>query len=85
MFILATEDEAIANVTKRHCRIGKVSPKFRLRGDLDIAKPLPGSPMDRFTFQWPMVYADPGTPAMCRQCIGKACGNVACPSRLIAT
>ena len=47
MYVIVPDETAerrhanIANVTKRHCRIGKVSPKppkHWLRGDLDIAK-----------------------------------------------
>lgn len=71
----------IVNISRRHCRIGKVTIKRPKHWGKPLM-PLPGYPKDRFTFQWPAIYSQNDTPAMCRQCIGKACGNAACPSRM---
>ncbi len=43
MYIIATEDAAISNVTKRHCRIGKITPK----------------PSRHWAFHVPPMKADP--------------------------
>lgn len=95
MFVIMPDADAerryynVWNVSKRHCRIGKVTLKppkhWRLLPDLSRTLPYPTPVKDDFTFRWPAIYADPGTPAMCRQCIGKACGNAACPSRMTVT
>jgi len=87
-----TYDRMCTNETNRlfrHCRIGKVTRKLPTKmGELfqDFPKGQPLPPYkDAFTFQWPVIYKDQRVPAMCRQCIGKACGNAACPSRLGVT
>jgi hypothetical protein len=81
--LLHKEMMNMSNEQIRHCRIGKVTPAIYRTTTKPALFPQPAK--DDFTFQWPVVYADPGVPAMCRQCIGKACGNAACPARPFAT
>jgi len=76
--------ENVVNRIQRHCRIGKVARKpapivpaiSELLGGLRVKQPYP--PLMNF----------PRSPEYMPQCgckVGTACGNVACPHRLVAT
>lgn len=71
------------NRTIRHCRIGKI--RWKRTPYRPFAPLVPMPVYDEFTFKWPQIYKEDDVPAMCRQCVGKACGNVACPKRTVVT
>ena len=77
-----------ANIEKRHCRIGKVTFKVRYFRD-KLAHPVRVWPTHPFEFapfpEIPGVFSLPPMHEACRGCIGKACGNAACPSRPVVT
>ena len=66
----------IINVSKRNCRIGRVTRK----AIWPFKPPLP-APLDMYRYRKPAHdVSDP-----CAQCVGKICGNVACPKRAFVT
>lgn len=85
------EFENRINVAVRHCRIGRVTKKQKadskskwMRGVLDrLWQPDENDQPLRQTF--PGVFALPSMHPSCAGCIGKVCGNVACPSRPVVT
>jgi hypothetical protein len=82
--LLHKEMANMSNEQYRHCRIGKVIPKTSL---FPLSPPM--VPKLTLPKMWPF-YDHAGAPspqymAKCGCKVGTACGNVACPHRLVAT
>jgi hypothetical protein len=76
----ARQTENRLNAVMRHCKIGKVTLKTTAKIPVRLV-PQPLKPIWPFSdTEWKQTYMD-----KCGCRVGSACGNVACPHRLIAT
>ena len=86
--LLHKEMANLSNEQTRHCRIGRVTLKARTLKPLAPA-PLRSGVDPSLWKMWPFNDdARAPTPQYMAKCgckVGTACGNVACPHRLVAT
>ena len=74
-----SQAQNLLNAVHRHCVIGKVRAKFRPTKPQTFILKHPGQWPFGDT-EWKQTYMD-----KCGCKVGTACGNVACPHRLVAT